>query len=311
MMLKRAFQKAAKIVRRWIWRIAHPRQYWHMCRYDGRFGLSWTDGRADVMWRRRVVARTVRPDDVVRNSNSIAIVASGPSLLQTPAAAWTGRDVACVNGSILWASERGVRPRLYVVSDPGFAKRRLDLITLATRQADLVCVTVRCLFELLRQQPDLFATARLLVVDNVNHPYGRTLYQRHQLAGNPHGLLDEVRTYEDRFIGVSTDLGMGIFAGGTVVLAAAQIAIALGYKDIQFLGLDMKTTGSQHRFYQERKPEPSFIDRNFHDLILPSFDILRRYCDKRGVTLSNWSNDSAIPRSLVPAASSDVGLAAE
>src|SRR5262245_14266605 len=129
-MLKRAFQRAAKVVRRRIWRIAYPRQYWHMRRYDGRFGLSWADGRADVMWRRRVVARTARADGLVRNSNSIAIVASGPSLLDTPAAAWAERDVACVNGSILWASERGVRPRLYVVSDPGFAKRRLDLITL-------------------------------------------------------------------------------------------------------------------------------------------------------------------------------------
>ena len=310
-MLKRAFQKAAKIVRRRIWRIAYPKHYWHMRHYDGRFGLSWTDGRADVMWRRRVVARTASTHGVARGSNSIAIVASGPSLLETPAAAWAELDVACVNGSILWASERGVRPRLYVVSDPGFAKRRLDLIKLATRQADLVCVTFRCLFELLRQQPNLFATSRLLVVDNVNHPYGKALYQRHQLAGNPQVLLDEVRTYEDRLIGVSTDLGMGIFAGGTVVLAAAQIGIALGYRDIQFLGLDMKTTGSQHRFYQERSPEPSFIDRNFHDLILPSFDMLRRYCDAHGVTLSNWSSDSAIPRSLVPAAPSDVGLAAE
>lgn len=310
-MLKRAFQRAAKGVRRRIWQVAYPKHYWHMRHYDSRFGLAWMDGRAHVTWLGRTVARTVRVDEIARRSDSIAIVASGPSLLDTPAAAWTGRDTACVNGSILWACERGVQPRFYVVSDPGFAKRRLDLIALAARQADLVCVTIRCLFELLRQQPDLFANCRLLVVDNANQPYGRNLYSLDEMTANPQVLVDTVRTYEDRFIGISTDLAIGIFAGGTVVLPAAQIAMALGYRDIQFLGLDMKTTGDQHRFYQERRPEPSFIDRNFHGLILPSFGILRRYCDARGVALSSWSPDSAIPRNLVPAAPLDLGLAAE
>ena len=123
-------------------------------------------------------------------------------------------------------------------------------------------------------------------------------------------IFDPGRHYQNRYIvGVSTDLRLGVFAGGTVVLAAAQVGMALGYRDIHFVGLDMKPCGTQGRFYSEGKPEPSFIDRNLDGLILPSFAVLRRYCDAEGIVLCNWSPDSAVPRSLVPAALRDVDLA--
>jgi Kdo-III transferase WaaZ len=300
-MIKRIVQRAVKGVRRHIWQAVYPQHYWHMRHYDGRFRLTWQDGCAEIAWRRRPVARSIAIDEIAPETDIISIIASGPSLLTTPPDAWRGRDIACVNGSILWARERDLRPRIYVVSDPGFVRRRIDLIELATRQANTVCLTVRCLFEVLRQRPEMFAKRRPMVFDNINQPFGRSLYSREQMAANPKVRLDDHNTYEGRYIGISTDLATGIFAGGTVVLAAAQVAMALGYRDIQFLGLDMKQSGAQHRFYEERKPEPSFIDRNFEGLILPSFVVLRRHCDAHGVVLSNWSPDSAIPRALVPA----------
>lgn len=309
-MVKRVLQRIVKGVKRRLWQAIYPQHYWHMRHYDGRFRLTWLDSGAQIQWRGKPVARAIVPSEIIPRTDSIAVVASGPSLLSTPAQAWRGRDVACVNGSILWARDHDVRPRFYVVSDPGFVRRRLDLIELATRQADTVCLTVRCLFESLRQEPQLFAGARLMVFDNINQPFGRSVYTRSEMASNAMVRLDEQNTYEGRYIGISTDLSAGIFAGGTVVLAAAQVALALGYGELQFLGLDMKQNGGQPRFYEEHKPEPSFIDRNFDGLILPSFAMLRRHCDSAGVALSNWSPDSAIPRDLVPAASLGLGSSA-
>lgn len=296
------FRRVLKIVRRQIWQLTYPKPFWHMRHYDRRFAMTWDQRWTRVQWQDKPAAEPVRLSDIPCNSDSIAVIASGPSLLRTPAAAWQGRDIACVNGSILWAHKHGLRPCFYVVTDPGFVMNRLDLIELATEIAGVVCLSVRCLFEVLRQRPNLFHGRRLLVFDNVNQPYGRVLYTQDELAGNPLTEVDRVRDYEGRHIGVCTDLALGVFAGGTVVLAAAQIAIARGYRDIQFVGLDMKPDGTRTRFYDEHKPQPSFIDRNFEHLILPSFEALRRYCDRHGVALSNWSPDSAIPSHLVPRA---------
>lgn len=303
------FRRVLKIVRRQIWQLTYPKPYWHMRHYDRRLGMVW-DGRwTGITWQGRPVADPVQLADIPRNGNSIAIIASGPSLLKTPPSAWQGRDIACVNGSILWARQHGLRPRFYVVTDPGFVMSRLDLIAQAVEIADVVCLSVRCLFEVLRQSPALFHDKRLLVFDNVNQPYGRVLYTQDELVGNPLTEIDRVRDYEGRHIGICTDLSLGVFAGGTVVLAAAQIAIARGYRDVQFVGLDMKQDGARTRFYDERKPQPSFIDRNFEHLIMPSFEALRRYCDRHGVTLCNWSPDSAIPSDLVPPVRPDRELA--
>ena len=295
-------QRLAKGVRRRIWQLRYPRHYWHMRHYDSRFALRRMGGVTEILWSGAVVARSKLPAVLGRSGGTMAIVASGPSLLATPPDAWQDNDIACVNGSILWAKERNLRPRLYVVSDPGFVKRRLDLIALAAEISDCVCLTTRCLFEVLRQRPHLFANKPLFVCENINQPFGRVQYTRIEMSRNPRILVDPDRTYEDRFIGVSSDLDLGVFAGGTVVLAAAQLAIALGYREVQFLGLDMKQSAGQHRFYAEGRPEPSFIDRNLEGLILPSFEALRHYCDRQGIRLSNWSPDSAIPRHLVPQA---------
>ena len=298
MLLKRM----TKGLRRRVWQSWNPKLPWHMRHYDHRFALQSDHGVTRVYWSGRHVADSAPPAPPGRNGKTLAIVASGPTLLQTPARAWTGRDVACVNGSILWARQHGVKPRVYIVTDPGFVRRRLDLIKLAAELSDTVCLSTRCLFETLKQDPTLFTGRKLLLVGNINQPYGREVYTRREMQANPFIKLDPVRMFEERYIGISRDLEFGIFAGGTVVIGAAQVGLGLGYSDLQFLGLDMTHGGTPARFYQEAKPEPSFINRNFERLILPSFEVLRDVCDEIGVTMSNWSFDSAVPRHLVPQA---------
>ncbi|HWA47893.1 MAG TPA: hypothetical protein VG742_06450 [Dongiaceae bacterium] len=304
--------KIIKGARRAIWERLYPKHYWHMRHYDRRFGLAWQEGHLVASWRGRPVAVSLRQDEIRVRNLALTIIASGPSLATTPDQAWQGQDLVCVNGSILWAQQRSLRPHLYVVTDPGFARRQIDLIRLAAETAETVCLTTRCLFEVLRQEPELFLGRRLLIVEHINQPFGRNLYTHDELSGRQRVLIDRERHYQNRYIiGISTDLKLGIFAGGTVALAATQIGMALGYRRIHFVGLDMKPTGGRTRFYDERKPEPSFIDRNFEGLILPSFALLRRYCDSHGIELRNWSPDSAIPRHLVPAASLELALSAE
>lgn len=305
MLLKRM----TKGLRRRLWETWRPQMPWHMRHYDRRLALRPDTDATRITWSNRHVADSVTVTRMQRSSDTLAIVASGPTLLATPPAAWMDSDIACVNGSILWAKQRGIRPQFYIVTDPGFVRRRLDLIQLAAGLSGTVCLSTRCLFEVLNQDPNSFLGRRLFMFQNVNQPYGRPLYTRAEMAANPLVRIDPERMYEDRYIGISRDLDFGIFAGGTVVIGAAQVALGLGYRDLQFLGLDMTNGGTPARFYQENKPEPSFIDRNFDDLILPSFELLRAVCDEIDVTMSNWSTDSAVPRHLVPQAGAAAQLA--
>jgi Kdo-III transferase WaaZ len=303
----KTLQRIGKRIWRPIWEHVYPRTYWHMRHFDRRFGITWREGRAEVTWREQRVAESLSIHEAPRATGSLAIIGSGPSLLTTPDKAWQGRDVCCVNGSILWARQKNIRPQLYVVADPGFAQRRLDVISLALEHADTTCVSLRCLFEILRQRSTFFQTRRVLVYKNINQPYGRPLYTEEELRKSPLVMLDG-RVFQGRYIGFSGDPNLGFFPCGTVALSAAQLAIAMGYKDLQFVGLDMKQKASAKRFYVERKPEPSFIDKNFEILILPSFVLLRRFCDNYGVTIHNWSPDSAVPRDILPFAMNEETL---
>jgi KDO transferase-3 len=303
-------QKTIKRVRRPIWEHVYPKTYWHMRFYDRRFDIRKDGDRTEVTWRGELCTTPTPYQQIARGSDSLAIVASGPSLLTTPEEAWRGRDICCVNGSILWAKQQGIRPQFYVVSDPGFAERRVDLIRQAVEIAKIVCLPIRCLFEVLRQRPMLFHERRLVAYENINQPFRRPLYSEEELRANPKILLDG-RMYQGRYLGISMDLGVGVFPGGTVALGAAQVGLGLGYRDLHFLGLDMKQNGPTRRFYAERRPEPSYIVQNFEQLILPSFTLLRQYCDAQGASVQNWSPDSAIPRHVVPAAPMALGLAAE
>jgi Kdo-III transferase WaaZ len=305
MLLKRM----TKGLRRRVWETWCPRRPWHMRHYDQRFVLQSASDVTHIYWSGRHVADSLSATRLQRSSDILAIVASGPTLLHTPAAAWAKRDVACVNGSILWARERGVRPLLYVVSDPGFVRRRPDLIRLAAELSGAVCLSTRCLFEALTSDPSLFVGRKLVVVANANQPYGRSVYTRQEIAANPLIKVDPLRMYRDRYIGISRDPDFGIFGGGTVVIGAAQVALSMGYRDLQFLGLDMTNGEIPARFYREAKPAPSFIDRNFERLILPSFELLRAVCDEIGARMSNWSFNSAVPRHLVPQAGTASELA--
>jgi Kdo-III transferase WaaZ len=303
MLLKRM----TKGLRRQVWETWYPRRHWHMRHYDQRFVLQAVSDVTHIYWSGRHVADSLSATRLQRSSDTLAIVASGPTLLHTPAAAWAKHDVACVNGSILWARERGLRPLLYVVTDPGFVRCRPDLIRLAAESSGAVCLSTRCLFEALKCDTSLFVDRELVMVANVNQPYGRPVYTREEMAANPLVKIDPLRMYRDRYIGISRDCDFGIFGGGTVVIGAAQVALSMGYRDLQFLGLDMTNGGTSGRFYREAKPAPSFIDRNFEKLILPSFELLRAVCDEIGARMSNWSFNSAVPRNLVP----QVGAASE
>src|SRR5262245_31527483 len=123
--------KIIKGVRRAIWERLYPKHYWHMRHYDRRFGLAWQEGRLVASWRGRPVAVSLRPDEIRVRSLTLTIIASGPSLAATPDRAWQGQELVCVNGSILWAKQRNLRPHLYIVTDPGFARRQIALIRLA------------------------------------------------------------------------------------------------------------------------------------------------------------------------------------
>ena len=137
-------KRLTKDLRRRTWQYWNPDKPWHMRPYDARFAIERSPDETRIFWSGRHVASCLSASRIQRLNDVAAIVASGPTLLETPATAWLSADVVCVNGSIVWAHERGIRPLLYVVTDGGFARRRLDVIRLAIELSGTVCLSIRC-----------------------------------------------------------------------------------------------------------------------------------------------------------------------
>jgi KDO transferase-3 len=65
--------------------------------------------------------------------------------------------------------------------------------------------------------------------------------------------------------------------------------------------MDLGHQGSQARFYKERRnARPSFLDRDYEDYILPSFEVLGHLCQAGELQVYNLSPSSRLPESIIP-----------
>ena len=65
--------------------------------------------------------------------------------------------------------------------------------------------------------------------------------------------------------------------------------------------MDLESKGSRVRFYKERRDaRPSFLDRDYDDYIVPSFEILGSLCRAGELQIYNLSPGSRLPESIIP-----------
>ena len=250
---------------------------------------------------RKAIAESLPLDSLVGPlRRPVTIVATGPSARDFP---WdTLRDgsrfIIAVNGAPTLLHAVGLTPDLLVAVDNRFARgaaahfRHAPGVPLATifRAASIMANVSR---EQITGRP-------FTLLERINSWYGlpqiphERILGLNESSGSPFVFPD---VPEPRYrVGWSHKPELGIFSASTVTFVALQLAVRLGARDIEIVGMDLSGGG---RAYDEgANPRPTGLQGHYPYSILPSFEIMRRALAGSGVNLRNRSPVCPLPACL-------------
>lgn len=230
----------------------------------------------------------------------VTIVATGPSAKDHD---WKeardgGRFVIAVAGAPSLLIAAGVKPDLFVVSDSRFALYGLEHFKNAVG-VPLVTVQRAASF-LAHGSRHGLTTRRFSLIEQVNSWYGvprlplDALLAMNADSGTPFHFPEPLDPHFR--IGWSSRPELGYFSGCTVPFVALQIAVRLGARDIEIVGMDLSSGG---RAYEEGdKTVRNTLVGNYERTILPSFEMMHRSLAGGGVSVKNLSPVCPLPREL-------------
>jgi len=237
---------------------------------------------------------------VGRIDRPVTIVATGPSAKDHD---WKelrdgGRFVIAVAGAPTVLKERNLRPDLFVFSDSRFARYGIEHIRNAPG-VPMVTVLRAASFLATESRNELLSRPFSLI-EQINSWYGLpklphdSLLALNRQSGSPFHFAD---TQDPHYrTGWSAAPELGFFSGCTVAFVALQIAVRLGAKDIEIVGMDLSGAG---RAYDEGENEVrNSLTGHYEPVILPSFEIMSRVLNGSGIKVRNLSPVCALPRSL-------------
>lgn len=233
-------------------------------------------------------------------SQPVTIVATGPSAKDH---AWEelrdgGRFVIAVAGAPTFLKSVSVRPDLLVVSDSRFARYGIEHIRNALG-VPMVTVLRAASFHATESLNELLSRPFALI-EQINSWYGlpklthEALLALNQQSGSPFHFANTLDLHYRT--GWSTSPELGYFSGCTVAFVALQLAVRLGAKDIEIVGMDLSGAG---RVYDEgANVVHNSLMSHYKPVILPSFETMARVLKGSGVQVRNLSPVCALPRSL-------------
>lgn len=230
----------------------------------------------------------------------VTIVATGPSArdYDWDKARDQGRFVMAVAGAPTLLKEKNVRPDLFIVSDSRFARYGIEHFRNAPG-VPLVTVLRGASF-LASESPNELVSRPFSLIEQVNSWYGlpqlpyAALLALNQKSGVPFHFPDSPDpAYR---IGWSDAPNQGFFSAATVTFVALQIAVRLGARDIEIIGMDL--SGASRAYDEGDNPVRNTLGPNYEPVILPSFEMMHHALKDRGVAIRNLSPVCPLPHSL-------------
>lgn len=227
----------------------------------------------------------------------LTIVATGPSARDYP---WDQlrngeRRILGVNGAPSFLKEVGIKADAWLISDDTFISTAAKHFGNAGGVP--LATTVSAAAWLAGNSPSELTNRRVTLLERVNQWHGipslpnPELMEMNRRSGNP--FVFPAGEGAKSKVGWSHFPEQGIFSGCTVVFAALQIAVALGAKDIEIIGMDLSDTG---RVYDEGgTPQPSELSEQYDRYILPAFELMRGALEGSGVRIRNVSKVCPLP----------------
>ena len=229
-----------------------------------------------------------------------SIVATGPTALDYPWGRSEGKFVIAVNGAPTMLKSVGKLPDLMVVTDREFAltgTRHFDAAPGAPLAIEFLAAAA-----LAATTPRVLTEHPFAILERVNLWHGlpsledRDLRRLNLELGSPF-VLPAVPDPKCR-IGWSRRPEIGIFSGRNVVFGALQIAIGLGAKDLEIIGMDL---GGGRAYAEDSAARPSQLGEHYEPYILPSFQIMAQALKESDVSIANVSPVCPLPKHLFSA----------
>ena len=259
------------------------------------------DGGWRVSWKKKFLT-TLAPLEPIMQSltGKVFILATGPSVKKENLSLLTDSPIIGCNGAVSLLHDIGLSASEYVITDRDFFLNRMDLVRVAVESGARCFFSLNGIALLCERAPDLLKTGKIYLLETVNRYYGLAQAPPEQIQHfQPNwALLPNTSSRHNLRIGWSHDISKGIFSGCTVAYIAAQVAYSLGHREFNFLGLDL---GGQGRAYDEGDSiQPTTLDKDYHPMILPSFELLKLSAKKENYEIYNLSENSRLPRDILP-----------
>lgn len=232
----------------------------------------------------------------------VTIVATGPSAKDHD---WEsvrdgGRFVIAVAGAPTLLKERNIRPDLLVVSDSRFARYGIGHFRNAPG-VPLITV-LRAASILANESREELVGRPFALIEQINSWYGlprlpyEALLDLNRQSGTPFHFPEPPDP--DYRIGWSHAPELGFFSAATVAFVALQVAVRLGARDIEIVGMDL--SGASRAYDEGDKPVRNTLGPNYEPVILPSFMMMHQALKDSGVSIRNLSPVCPLPGELFP-----------
>ena len=278
---------------------------WHMRHYSSKFNIDWgikTNSNEElydkVKFNDGKIAYFKNIKNFLKNHEEISILASGPSINQIDLNQFKHQSIALLNGSLRLLDKIPESNKVYhFVSDPNFIQTNSTLYDLENKNNIVFIYSVRAVYELYEYNPKFILDRidNFYIFDQIEEPFQKSKKNIEELDK-----LKSKSFYFDRQknLGFSIEPNLGFFNGRTILFIALQIFTFLEFKSFHLYGVDM---GGDIRFYDhnEKNRAPSYLDKDFEKVILPSLIIFADYCLKNNINIINYSENSRIPDSVI------------
>ncbi|MCK4608063.1 MAG: hypothetical protein KAT71_01165 [Gammaproteobacteria bacterium] len=290
------------IKRFYQWKL--PANMQHMALYYPEFRLK---ENREIIWHGKNVA-SLRPIEELKQlqKDSCYIIATGPSINSIDLNRIPGDALLWgVNGAIALAAKYKLKFDCYTVVDADFIRKRFAMVR------EIILSGAHCLFSpynirlVCERDVTLLSKGKIYMLPDLNERYNQPILNLEdfdQWAAQDNDLiLPKHLTHQGDRVGFSKNIAQGIFSGGTVVYGAIQAAYYVGCKEVNILGMDLGSTSTQPRFYDEGKNVcHSSLDKYYETIIEPSFKVLADLCQHEDFKVYNLSPQSRLPDNIIP-----------
>lgn len=268
------------------------------------FNIRRSNDACTILWNNQKIA-TIPYAHQLQNTyhSSCFVIASGPSLAEVDLKSIAGYDTISLNCAIKKFNDAAINPTHCIIVDHRIFDKQWACVKASILSGANCFFSYDGLSNICAREPQLLTHGNIFLVESITRKFGIPRPSSSACQKNFH---NDSEVYMDaklpelcRSVGFSTNLEKGLFSGKTVATWATQLGVALGYKHIFIVGMDLGGTGKKHFYADNNNKTPDFM-RDYEPHIRACFELARNASLAEGFEVYNLSKDSTLPHEIIP-----------